>query len=95
MVDEVVDGDLLAGAIAFARAKAAAHETRKVRDIPIPAEAAKAGLDACASTRESLKSTAKGMRAPYAVVDAVEAGLTLGFDKGSVRERELFADCVV
>src|SRR5262249_53094448 len=30
-----------------------------------------------------------------AVVDAVEAGLTLGFDQGSVREREIFAACVV
>jgi 3-hydroxyacyl-CoA dehydrogenase len=35
------------------------------------------------------------MRAPYAVVDAVEAGLRQGFDAGSIRERELFADCVV
>ena len=35
------------------------------------------------------------MRAPFAVVDAIEAGLKLAFDDGSVRERELFADCVV
>src|SRR5207249_5495000 len=39
--------------------------------------------------------TAKGMRAPYAVVDAIAAGLRQGFDNGSIRERELFADCVV
>ena len=32
---------------------------------------------------------------PAAVVDAIEFGLQNGFDKGSVRERELFADCVV
>src|ERR1035441_11123901 len=31
IIDHIVDGDLLAGAIAFARAKAAAGETRKVR----------------------------------------------------------------
>src|SRR5437762_7634610 len=34
MIDEVVDGNLLAGAIAFAKKKAAARETRKVREIP-------------------------------------------------------------
>jgi 3-hydroxyacyl-CoA dehydrogenase len=33
------------------------------------------------------------MHAP-AVVDAIEAGLRLPFDQGSIRERELFAECV-
>ncbi len=55
----------------------------------------KAGLEACEAMRASLKKTARGMRAPFAVVDAIEAGLKLPFDQGSVRERELFADCVV
>src|SRR6266700_1584088 len=35
MIDEIVDGDLIAGAIAFAQRKAAAHEIRKGREIPI------------------------------------------------------------
>jgi 3-hydroxyacyl-CoA dehydrogenase len=95
MVDDIVEGDLRSGAIAFAKAKAAAHEIRKVREIAISAEETKSGLDACAKMRESLAKTAKGMRAPYAVVDAIEAGLRQGFDAGSIRERELFADCVV
>ncbi|HEY2906192.1 MAG TPA: enoyl-CoA hydratase-related protein, partial [Vicinamibacterales bacterium] len=86
---------LLAGAIAFARARADAKDIRKVRDVAIGPDGVKAGLDACAAMRESLKKTAKGMRAPYAVVDAIEAGLTLPFDQGSTRERELFAGCVV
>ena len=95
MIDEIVEGDLLTGAIAFARAKAARKDTRKTRDIAISADAARAGLDACARMRGALAKTARGMRAPYAVVDAVEFGLQNGFDEGSVRERELFADCVV
>ncbi|MBI3403731.1 MAG: enoyl-CoA hydratase/isomerase family protein [Acidobacteria bacterium] len=95
MVDEILEGDLLAGAIAFAKKKAAAREIRKVREIAISADAAKAGLDACAKMRESLAKTARGVKAPFAVVDAVEAGLKDGFDAGSIRERELFANCVV
>jgi 3-hydroxyacyl-CoA dehydrogenase len=95
VIDDVVDGDLRSGAIAFAKARAAAGETRKVRDIPIAPDAARAGRDACARTRESLVRTARGMRAPFAVVEAIEAGLEHGFDQGSVRERELFAQCVV
>ena len=61
MVDEVVDGDLLAGAIAFA--KAANKETRRTRDISVSADAAKAGVDACGRMRAALAKTARGMRA--------------------------------
>src|SRR5262249_43064515 len=45
--------------------------------------------------RPSLKKTARGMHAPSAVVEAIEAGIQHGFDKGSEHERELFAQCVV
>jgi 3-hydroxyacyl-CoA dehydrogenase len=95
MVDAIIDGDLLLGAVAFAKAKAASRETRKVRDIALGADAVGAGLEACRKMRESLAKTARGMKAPYAVVDAIEAGLKEGFDAGSVRERELFSTCVV
>ncbi len=94
IIDHIVDADLLTGAIAFAKAKAKAGEIRKVRDIVIGADGVKAGLEACEAMRASLKKTAKGMRAPYAVVEAIEAGLKLSFDEGSARERALFADCV-
>ena len=36
----------------------------------------------------------RGQRAPLAVIEAIQAGLEHGFDAGSIRERELFADCV-
>ena len=95
IIDQVVDGDLLAGAIVFAKAKAARGEIRKSREIPIPPDAAAAGLAAADAVRASLRKTARGLRAPFAAVDAIEAGLRHGFDKGSERERELFAECVV
>ncbi len=94
IIDHIVPDDLLSGAIAFAKGKAKTYEIRKVRDIVISADEVKAGIEACEAMRAALKKTAKGMRAPYAVVDAIEAGLKLPFDEGSVRERELFADCV-
>ncbi|HEY2907782.1 MAG TPA: 3-hydroxyacyl-CoA dehydrogenase NAD-binding domain-containing protein [Vicinamibacterales bacterium] len=95
ILDDIVEGDLLAGAIAFAKAKAARREVRRTRDIALSANDASDGVKTCASVRESLKATAKGLRAPFAAVDAVEAGLLHGFDAGSIRERELFAECVV
>ena len=95
IIDHIVDGSLLDGAIAFAKGKARAHEIRKVREIVISPDGVTAGLEACEAMRAALKKTARGMAAPFAVVNAVEAGLTRPFDQGSVRERELFADCVV
>jgi 3-hydroxyacyl-CoA dehydrogenase len=86
--------DLLSGAIAFAKGKAQTGAIRKVREIVIGPDGVKAGLEACAAMRTALKKNARGMRAPYAVVDAIEAGLQLPFDQGSIRERELFAACV-
>jgi len=86
--------DLLVGAIAFATSKAAAREIRKSRDVP-NADTASAAHDAIGAIRASLNKTARGMRAPFAAVEAIEAGIQSGFDAGSERERELFAQCVV
>src|SRR6185369_13037370 len=44
IVDAIVDGDLLHGAMAFAKAKADAHAIRKTRDITIDVEAARGGV---------------------------------------------------
>jgi 3-hydroxyacyl-CoA dehydrogenase len=95
IVDEVIEGDLLTGAIAFAKSKAAAREIRKTRDVAPDRDQLEAGIQACHAARQALAKTARGARAPFAAVDAIEAGLTLGFDAGSIRERELFAECVV
>jgi 3-hydroxyacyl-CoA dehydrogenase len=95
IVDQIVDGDLLTGAIAFAKSKAKNRETRKTREISLSEEQKKTGLEAVDAARAALQKTAKGMHAPHAVVNAIEAGLRRPFDEGSVRERELFAECVV
>ena len=95
IVDAVIDGDLLAGAIAFANARAAAGERRRTRDLHARISDRAAGLAACQGTRAALGRTARGARAPFAVVDAIEACVTMDFDAGSRREIELFAECVV
>jgi 3-hydroxyacyl-CoA dehydrogenase len=95
ILDRVVGGDLLSGAIAFAKAKARTGEIRKTRDMPVSAEQVKNGVAACAAMRQSLARTARGAAAPHAAVAAIEAALQRGFDRGSERERELFADCVI
>jgi 3-hydroxyacyl-CoA dehydrogenase len=94
IIDEIVDGDLLHGAIAFAKSRAQAHAIRKTREIAIDGDTSRRGVEACQRMRSTFKA-AKGVRAPFAAIDAIEAAMTLPFDQGSLRERELFADCVI
>jgi 3-hydroxyacyl-CoA dehydrogenase len=95
IVDAVIEGDLLEGAMAFARARAAAGARRKTRELQDKISDRAGGLAAVQATRSALSKTARGARAPFATVDAIEACLTMDFDAGSRREIELFADCVV
>jgi 3-hydroxyacyl-CoA dehydrogenase len=94
IVDHVVTGSLLDEAIAFARSKAS-DPPRRTREQNAKLADRDAGLAACVEARKALASTAKGLQAPFNAVDAIEAAVTLDFDAGSARERDLFADCVV
>jgi len=95
IVDQIVEGDLLAGAIAFALQRASAGETRKVREQTARIADQAAAAAAIDTARKSLKKTARGAHAPYAAVEAIAAGILHGFDAGSQHEIELFADCVL
>ncbi len=95
IVDDIVVGDLLSGAIAFAKEKAALGETRKVREQSAKLADQAAAAAAIQTARAGLKKTARGAHAPYAAIDAIEAGVLHGFDAGSEREIEIFADCVL
>jgi 3-hydroxyacyl-CoA dehydrogenase len=89
IVDAIVDGDLRAGAIAFATARAAAGEIRRTRDLPLDTAA---GLAAATAARGKLRSR---LPAPLAAIDGIEAAMRMPFAEASERERELFADCVI
>ena len=95
IVDRIVPGDLLEGAIEFALEKAAAGVVHMVRDRAEKLRDRAASLAACTAARAALKKTARGAHAPYAAVDAIEAAATSSFTEGSEREIELFADCVL
>ena len=95
ILDAVIDGDLLEGAITFARARAVAKERRRTRDLQDKIDGREAGLAACQATRSTLSRVSRGARAAFAAVDAIEGCITLDFDAGSRREMELFADCVL
>ncbi len=95
IVDELIEGDLLAGATAFLREKIAASTTHPKTREPndkLGDEVTNAPLFAAA--REKAKKTARGLNAPFAAIDAIEAATKLPFDEGVQVERRLFEQCL-
>src|SRR5580692_1439489 len=92
IVDRIVEGDLLAGAIAFAREVLAKGEVpRKPRDRD---EKLGDGAAIFAAAREQARKTRRGMMAPLAAIDAVEFATQLPFAEGCKKEAELFQKCL-
>ena len=89
LVDAVFDGELVANAVAFARAKVADGGPYKpVRDRREKIEAA--DLAAFDAEVADLTRKARGLEAPVACAQAVRNALTLPFDQALVAEREAF-----
>ncbi len=91
IIDRVIDGDLLEGALAFAAEQIAAgppHPLARERE-PVLKDP-----DVFAATRKRLERRARGQRAPIACLECVESALTLPFDEGIRKEREIFQECM-
>jgi 3-hydroxyacyl-CoA dehydrogenase len=94
LIDRIVDGDLVSGAVEFAREAAGrggANPKTRARADKLPAREALPAM--LAAGRELAKKTRRNLEAPRAVIDAIEAAATLPFDEGCVRERGIFNDC--
>ena len=95
ILDKVIDGDLLTGAVAFAREIAAkGGPPRRTRDRTDKISDTVANTAALAAARESVKKKARGLMAPGKAIDAVEAATKLPFSDGLKREAELFKECL-
>ena len=93
LIDRLVEGDLLPGAIAFARDVAAKPfvRTRDRNEKLGTTGENEAIFDAA---RQTSKKKQRGLSAPLAAIDAVKAATTLPFDDGCKFERKLFMDCL-
>jgi 3-hydroxyacyl-CoA dehydrogenase len=87
IVDHIVEGDLLPGAIAFARAQTACPRPRERAVAPAPP----GFFDAL---RAEVRAARRNQTAPLAAIDAIEAATRLPFPEGCARERELFNQCL-
>ena len=95
IVDEVVEGELLAGGLRFAEtAIARGTAGRRIRDRDDKLAEARANPGFFAEYRAAVKKRARGQESPLRCVDAVEAAATLPFAHGLKREREIFQELV-
>jgi 3-hydroxyacyl-CoA dehydrogenase len=97
LIDRLIDGtseiDLLAGAISLAREVVAqpAPKTRE-RTGKLGAPAENAAIFETARSNAAKKQ--RGLKAPLAAIDAVEAATRLPFDEGCAVEAKLFTECL-
>jgi len=91
LVDRIVEGDLLQGAMDFAREVADRRPLPRVRDRPAIEPNAEAFFQ---FARNTVAAVAKNFPAPGKCVDAVAAAVSKPFDEGLKYERELFLQLV-
>jgi 3-hydroxyacyl-CoA dehydrogenase len=93
LIDEIVDGDVLQGAIAFARRAIAER-----RPLKHPSERGEkielASREKFEEAASAILKKSRGMDAPKAAVEAIRNVFTLPVDEGRKRERELFSGLV-
>lgn len=95
IVDELVDGDLRAGAIAFAKKKLAAGEKPpRVRDRDEKIAKDRQDPELFARFRKNGMRQVRGQLAPEMIVQCVEAAVSKPFDEGIKVEQQLFGKVV-
>jgi 3-hydroxyacyl-CoA dehydrogenase len=93
LIDQIVEGDLLTGAIAFAQTAQSAPP-RKTRERNEKLGTLESNAAAFAAGREQARKTRRNQTAPLRAVDAIEAAVALPFEQGSQKERQLIVECL-
>jgi 3-hydroxyacyl-CoA dehydrogenase len=93
IIDKIIEGDLLTGAVAFAREVAgkAAPKTRE-RNAKLGKTAENTAV--LTGARENAATKHRGLKAPLAAVDAIEAATAMPFAEGCQQEQKLFIECL-
>lgn len=86
LIDKIIEGDLLSGALEFARGALAVRKTREqMEKLAVDPKIFAAGI-------ETARKTRRNMQAPLTAVEAIEIATKLPFEQGCRRERELVRD---
>ena len=95
LIDSIVQGDLTQAGVDFAaRVTAQPRKHPRVRDRDEKLAAARGKPELFEAFRATIAKQSRGFLAPEAAVSAVEAAVTLPFEQGLARERELFGQLI-
>jgi 3-hydroxyacyl-CoA dehydrogenase len=95
LVDEIIEGDLVKGAVAFAKkVLAEKRPLRHVRDLDEKIAPFRANPDKFNEAVANVAKKSRGLEAPGAAIEAVRAAVNMPVDDGLKRERELFVKLV-
>ncbi|MCY4183480.1 MAG: 3-hydroxyacyl-CoA dehydrogenase NAD-binding domain-containing protein [Gammaproteobacteria bacterium] len=93
LVNEIIEGDLLEGAIRYARELVeSGAPLKRIRDIVIDPATIEPGF--FEQARKRVNARARGQIAPDRIVSCLEAAVELPIDQALERERELFRELV-
>jgi 3-hydroxyacyl-CoA dehydrogenase len=93
LIDRLIEGDVLAGAVGFAReiaGKPAPKTRERTEKLGTTTENAAIFAAACDAARKKQR----GMKAPLAAIDAMGAATRLSFEEGCQAEAKLFTECL-
>jgi 3-hydroxyacyl-CoA dehydrogenase len=93
ILDRLVEGDLLAAAIAFAK-EVAGKPAPKTRERTEKLGTLDQNAPIFAAARETARKKQRGLLAPLAAIDAIEAATELPFEEGCKKEEEIFTKCL-
>ncbi|MCZ6749576.1 MAG: 3-hydroxyacyl-CoA dehydrogenase NAD-binding domain-containing protein, partial [SAR324 cluster bacterium] len=90
VVDHLVEGDLRAGALAYAESLVTeGRPFRKVRDLDDKIQEARENPGVFEEFRKSVSRKIRGFEAPDAIIESVRAAVQLPFDEGLAKEKSL------
>ncbi|MGC2246167.1 MAG: 3-hydroxyacyl-CoA dehydrogenase NAD-binding domain-containing protein [Terriglobales bacterium] len=93
LIDRLIDGDLLAGAVSFAR-EIADKPAPKTRERSQKLGTVEENSSIFAAARDAVRKKQRGMKAPLAAIEAIEAGTRMSFEEGCEAEARFFTDCL-
>jgi 3-hydroxyacyl-CoA dehydrogenase len=93
IIDQIIDGDLQSGAVRFAR-EIAGRPAPRTRELDGNLGTPQQNTPIFAAARERAGKKQRGMMAPLAAIDAVEAATNLSFEDGCREEQRLFVECL-
>src|ERR1700738_3402048 len=93
ILDRLVEGDLLTAAIAFAN-QMTGKPSPKTRERNEKLGTPEQNAAIFAAARETARKKQRGLLAPLAAIDAIEAATKLPFDQACQKEEKLFTKCL-